>query len=134
MENSHSGSCLCGKVCFEIDGQFQSFFLCHCKYCQKDTGSAHAANLFSSSSKIIWNSGEQRVKTFQLPGTKHIKSFCSICGSALPSFQSELGAVVVPAGSLDTPLKRKPNAHLFMTSKASWEADLQAIPSFDELP
>lgn len=134
MENSHSGSCLCGKVSFEIEGQFQNFFLCHCKYCQKDTGSAHAANLFSSSSKIIWNSGEQKVKTFQLPGTKHIKCFCSDCGSALPSFQTELGAVVTPAGSLDTPLKIKPNAHLFMASKASWEADLQAIPSFDELP
>ena len=87
MENSHSGSCLCGKVSFEIEGQFQNFFLCHCKYCQKDTGSAHAANLFSSSSKIIWNSGEQKVKTFQLPGTKHIKCFAPIAAQLFLAFK-----------------------------------------------
>ena len=46
MSNRHSGACLCGAVHFEIEGDFERFFLCHCEYCRKDTGSAHAANLF----------------------------------------------------------------------------------------
>ena len=37
----HRGSCLCGKVTFEIEGNFEQFFLCHCERCRKDTGSAH---------------------------------------------------------------------------------------------
>ena len=53
----HFGSCLCGTVRFEIKGDFDSFYLCHCQYCQKDTGSAHAANLFSQSAKLVWRSG-----------------------------------------------------------------------------
>ncbi|MFN3455173.1 MAG: GFA family protein, partial [Pseudobdellovibrio sp.] len=47
-KNNYLGSCLCGQVEFKIQGVLESFFLCHCKYCQKDTGSAHSANLFST--------------------------------------------------------------------------------------
>jgi hypothetical protein len=44
----HFGSCLCGAVRFEVEGEFQRFYLCHCGHCRKDTGSApHAANLFA---------------------------------------------------------------------------------------
>ena len=46
MSNTYSGSCLCGEIRFEIEGEFELFYLCHCEYCRKDTGSAHAANLF----------------------------------------------------------------------------------------
>jgi len=52
--NKHLGSCLCGEVRFEIVGNFERFFLCHCGRCRKDTGSAHAANLFSSTAKVHW--------------------------------------------------------------------------------
>lgn len=48
----YSGSCLCGEVTFEIEGDFEDFYLCHCERCRKDTGSAHAANLFSSTAKL----------------------------------------------------------------------------------
>ncbi len=134
MSNKSSGSCLCGKVKFEVEGNFESFFLCHCKFCQKDTGSAHAANLFSTTSKLSWLSGEDFNKTFHLPSTRHVKTFCSHCGSALPSIQNQGKLIVVPAGSLDVPVKIKPNAHLFVASKANWDEGLEAIPSFDRLP
>ncbi len=35
--------------------------------CRKDTGSAHAANLFSSSAKLNWLSGEDSIVKFTLP-------------------------------------------------------------------
>jgi len=134
MSNNIAGSCLCGKVKFDIEGSFESFFLCHCKFCQKDTGSAHAANLFSTTAKFTWLSGEDLVKTFHLPNTRHVKSFCSHCGSAAPSIQNEGKLIIVPAGSLDAPLEIKPKAHLFMASKANWEEGLEALQSFDGLP
>ncbi len=43
MSATYRGTCLCGSVTFELCGEFQSFYLCHCHRCQKDTGSAHAA-------------------------------------------------------------------------------------------
>ena len=52
MAKVYNGSCLCGDVRFIIEGEFKSFYLCHCNYCRKDTGSAHAANLFSTTAKL----------------------------------------------------------------------------------
>ncbi|WP_221251992.1 GFA family protein [Desulfuromonas versatilis] len=134
MDKKYSGSCLCGSVRFEIEGNFDSFYLCHCKHCQKDTGSAHAANLFSESAILTWCKGENYVKTYNLPNTLHSKSFCLNCGSALPNKSEKSGFIVVPAGSLDSTLNVRPNAHLFVSSKASWEHHLDSIPSFEKLP
>lgn len=130
----HSGSCLCSAVKFEIEGSFENFFLCHCKHCQKDTGSAHAANLFSSSAKLNWLKGIDHVKTHTLAGTRHTKSFCFNCGSALPNIQLGGALLVVPAGSLDSPVKMTPNAHLFVSSRADWDHDLEKLHKFDRLP
>jgi hypothetical protein len=51
MATQHAGSCLCGEVRYAISGSFDRFYLCHCAHCRKDTGSAHAANLFSATAK-----------------------------------------------------------------------------------
>ncbi len=134
MNNNFRGSCLCGKVKYEVLGDFESFFLCHCKFCQKDTGTAHSANLFSSTSKLNWLSGERVIKTFNLANTRHIKSFCSECGSAVPSLQNEGKLLVVPAGSLDVSLEMKPKAHLFTASRAKWDEDLEELQAFKGLP
>ena len=127
------GSCLCGAAKFEVQGDFESFYLCHCQYCQKDTGSAHAANLFSQSAKLIWHSGEDSVASFTLVGTRHTKNFCKLCGSALPCTQIQ-GLLVVPAGCLDTKISALPTAHIFLSSKAAWDEALEKVPEFDRLP
>lgn len=134
MDNKISGSCLCGEVKYEITGSFEIFFLCHCKFCQKDTGSAHAANLFSSTAQLEWLSGRDLITTFNLPNTRHVKSFCSRCGSAVPNIQNGEKLIVVPAGSLDVPLEIKPNANLFTASKPSWSIAFDSLPSFERLP
>lgn len=126
------GSCLCGASRFRIAGEFERFYLCHCTNCRKDTGSAHGANLFSTTATLEWISGHDHVRTFQLPGTRHARSFCSICGSALP--HAAAGTIVVPAGSLDTEFSRRPDAHLFVSSRAGWDHDLESLPAFAAFP
>lgn len=134
MSNRYTGSCLCGEVRFEIAGEFEHFYLCHCEYCRKDTGSAHAANLFSSTAALKWVSGEDKVRQFNLPATRHNRCFCGTCGSALPMIQMNGQLLVVPAGSLDSELPMRPDAHLFMSSKACWDDALEKIPTFDRFP
>lgn len=128
------GSCLCGDVRFEVEGDFAHFYLCHCSHCRKDTGSAHAANLFSSNAHLAWTSGQESVKPFTLAGTRHSKSFCSRCGSALPHVQMDGALVVVPAGSLDCDAPIRPKAHIFVASKAGWDHELEAVPKVEGLP
>ena len=134
MGGKHAGSCLCGQVHFEVEGDFEQFFLCHCEHCRKDTGSAHAANLFSSTAKLTWLRGQDKVTSFTLPSTRHSRCFCSVCGSALPSLQNAGALLVVPAGSLDGDVRVRPNAHIFLSSKADWDRSLESLPSFEGLP
>ena len=132
MNSTHTGSCLCGDVRYEVQGAFERFYLCHCAHCRKDTGSAHAANLFSSSARLAWLSGLASVATYHLPGTRHTRSFCTRCGSALPV--ASPGMIVVPAGSLDTDLFRVPDGNIFTASRACWDRDLHAAPEFPTFP
>lgn len=128
------GSCLCGEVTFEIEGDFEGFYLCHCGRCRKDTGSAHAANLFSSTAKLKWLTGQEKAKTFNFRSEGHIKSFCTNCGSALPNIQMNGKLLVVPAGSLDSDINIKPQGHIYYASKANWDTELEKVPKFEKLP
>ena len=134
MTKQYQGACLCNQVSYQVDGEFDSFYLCHCKHCQKGTGSAHAANLFSSKAQLKWQKGEHKIKSFQLEGTRHMRSFCIECGSALPNMQFEGKLLVVPAGSLNTQISIKPNAHLFCQSRANWDDQLALVREFDNFP
>jgi hypothetical protein len=134
MSDKHLGSCLCEAVRFEVEGDFEQFYLCHCEHCRKDTGSAHAANLFSSTAKLNWLSGADQVRVFNLPSTRHRHCFCSVCGSALPDVQMNGQLLKVPAGSLDSPVLIRPAAHLFVSSRANWDEALEKIPTVERLP
>ena len=134
MHHLASGSCLCGAVRFEISGEMEHFFLCHCSRCRKDTGSAHSANLFSSKAGVAWLSGQDKIKTFQLPETRHVKSFCAECGSALPSVQMDGALLVVPAGALDSRIDMPATAHICYASRADWTDALATAPRIDGLP
>jgi hypothetical protein len=129
----YSGSCLCKKHLFEITGTITHFFLCHCAYCKKDTGTGNAANLFFTNAQLTWKTTENECRrTYTLSNSRHQKSFCIICGSALPIEQND-GMVVAPAGSLDTSISHKPDARIFGKSINQWELQ-KNIQIFDSLP
>ena len=129
----YSGSCLCKEVAFEVTGDFMKFFLCHCSRCRKETGSAHAANLFTNTAEFKWIKGEAFVQTYRVPHTRFAKSFCKNCGSALPTVGAN-NSILVPAGSLDCDVDLSPQGHIHMSSKANWDQNFQQIAQFDTLP
>jgi hypothetical protein len=128
------GSCQCGAVSFRISGAFERFFLCHCSRCRKDTGSAHAANLFSATASIEWLSGRDNIKSYKIPDTRHEKAFCMECGSALPRVAGNGAMLIVPAGSLDSEFDMRPTAHICFASRAGWDGHLEDVPKMDGLP
>ncbi|WP_158966722.1 GFA family protein [Chachezhania sediminis] len=128
------GSCQCGAITFEATGPFDGFFLCHCARCRKDTGSAHAANLFSATGRLTWLSGEADVRMYRVPETRHVKSFCPACGSAVPTAIEDGAGLLIPAGALDDMPDIRPTAHLCWADRAAWDADLETVPRLDGLP
>lgn len=127
------GGCLCGEVEFEIEGEFESFFLCHCSRCRHVSGTAHASNLFSKQAKLTILKGHEKIKDFKVDGTRFMTTFCTVCGSKLPKDHN--GKMLqVPAGSLKTDLNIKPAAHIFCDSKANWDNELEEVPQFEKFP
>lgn len=130
-----NGSCLCGAVRYEVVGDPQRFYHCHCSRCRKSSGTGHATNLMLTNAKIVFSRGEALLKRYKVPEAERFtRQFCSECGSSVARFVPELGAVVVPAGSLDCAVPFQPQARIFWDSRAEWSCGDQALPRFTEYP
>lgn len=135
MANIINGSCLCGKVSYQVTGNLGIFQYCYCSRCQKFTGSAHASNLLVAPDDFTWLSGEDWVGRFEYPGTKHFATcFCKNCGSSLPWLSQSGLSVIVPAGTLDQDPNIRPKWNIFCASRAEWYITPDSLPSYAELP
>ena len=134
-EHTTNGSCLCGKVTYEIRGNLGIFQYCHCSRCRKVTGSAFASNLFVSPADFEWLGGGELVGRYELESAKYFSTcFCKNCGSSLPWLAKTGKAVVVPAGTLDGDPSIRPVQNIFCASRARWFEQPGSLPEFDELP
>lgn len=135
MDNSVSGSCLCGEVKSTVTGPFQRFYQCYCDRCQKKTGSAFASLIFTSPEQITWVSGETNVKRFDLPEAERFSNcFCTTCGSQVPYLSRDGAFLVIPAGYLEGDPEIRPQANIFAEEKPCWFEEGQQAPTFDQYP
>ena len=115
------GSCLCGGVRFEIDGEFEPRSYCHCTSCKRLSGGAATANARVRSDAVRITAGEELLRRYQ-PEEGSAKTFCSVCGSNLFGAgwpEREFCSVRLPA--IDTPFEGAPTRHIFTRSVAAWE-------------
>ncbi|WDE14549.1 GFA family protein [Thalassomonas haliotis] len=120
MSKKLTGECLCGKVTFSVSDNFRAFYQCHCKQCQQLTGSAFASNIFTAPDNIEWLSGESGITMYEHPSREFSKSFCSVCGSAVPFVNKTKTSLIVPAGSLNALPNIQPQANIFASEEACW--------------
>ncbi len=118
------GSCLCGEVTFDVEGELTPIELCHCAKCKKAYGSAFAATLYARSEHFRWLSGEDRVSCYDAPLEEtppaYRHSFCSQCGTPLPLLWDGFPLVEIPAALLDDARGSRPVYHMFVGQKAAW--------------
>jgi hypothetical protein len=130
-----AGSCLCGKIAYEITGNLGVFQYCHCSRCRKFTGSAHASNVFVAPGDFHWLKGEEYVGHYNPGHTKYFATaFCKRCGSSLPWLSKSGRVVVVPAGTLDDDPGIRPDKNIFCASRAEWYTSVESLPQHDEGP
>jgi hypothetical protein len=129
------GSCLCGDVAFELEGDPMTMQSCHCQRCRRSKGAAHATNVFYKASQFRWLRGEDQVETYKLPEAKRsANSFCRRCGSIMPRVSRENDIAVVAAGSLDTDPPMRSLRHIYTNYKAPWFEITDSAPQFPEGP
>ena len=127
----YKGSCLCGDIRFEITGEIKNIVYCHCSKCRKAQGSAFATNgnLEEKNFKII--SGKGNLTEYESDQGQY-KYFCKKCGSPIISKNnSHPGTVRVRLGTIETEIKEKPEAHIFVSSKANWEEINDDLPQYN---
>ena len=128
------GSCLCGAVTFEVDGQAERMVNCHCSRCRRAMGAAYATMMMVAPAAFRWRSGEDEIVTYKMPEAR-VKgtAFCRICGSQVPRRRDET-SMQIPAGCLDDDPGMRPSMNIFTASKAAWSALDSSLPGFAEMP
>jgi len=127
----YKGSCLCGDIRFEITGEIKNIIYCHCSECRKAQGSAFATNgnLEEKHFKIIH--GKENLTKYKSDKGQY-KYFCKKCGSPIISKNNlHPDTVRVRLGTIETEITEKPEAHIFVSSKANWEEINDNLPQYN---
>ena len=116
-----TGGCVCGGVRYEIDRPLIEAEYCHCKRCQRRTGTAASATALAEPGSLRVVEGEELVRAWD-PGDGWPDLFCSECGSRLfcrnPADPEQYG---VQMGSFDEDPGVAFGYRQFVDYAASWE-------------
>jgi hypothetical protein len=114
------GSCLCGAVRYEIAGGLRRITHCHCAMCRKAHGAAFASYAEAAVADLRVTHGGELI-TRRRSSDAAQRSFCSRCGSNLFFEPDETPDLLwVAAGGFDSEPELRPDAHIFVGSKAPW--------------
>jgi hypothetical protein len=126
------GSCNCEKVNFEISNDVTGLYQCHCKLCQKQSGSTSNTACIVSASNFTWSSGENYITHWKKDSgfTSH---FCNQCGSPVPNRLRDSEFYWIPMGLVEN-IDIKITAHLCCSSKADWDLIQDNAIKYDDMP
>src|SRR3954447_10155808 len=99
--NARSGGCMCGGVRFEVDQPLLGALYCHCKRCQRRTGTAFATTALTTPGSFRITDGQDRLLDYP-PPEGWVKTFCTSCGSHVyTSHPDNAELIAVRMGALD---------------------------------
>ncbi len=128
---TYKGQCLCGAIKYEVDKIESQMGHCHCSMCRKFHGAAFATLGEAKTENFHWLQGKELLKTYTAQnGTK--RQFCEECGSSMIFIPSnDTGELIeFSLGTLDSDIELKPDAHIFIDSKANWYEVTDKLPQF----
>ncbi len=116
----YTGSCLCGAVRYDIDGDVTRTSKCWCVMCQKQHGAAFAPYANVASSALRFTQGQDAITRYRSSPDVE-RTFCKVCGSNLTwqmdSYREFIG---VTLGTFDTPYEGQVTQDLHIESKPGW--------------
>ena len=128
------GGCACGAVRYKLAAPPLIVHACHCRDCQRQTGSAFVINLWIERRFVEASDAPLRSDLVTAGSGKPQEVFrCAKCGTALWSkYHAAPGdTVLLRAGTLDRPEAVKPDVHIFTRSKLPWLELPEGVPSFE---
>lgn len=113
----HKGSCLCGAVRFEVEGNLGRSGACHCRQCRKQSGHYRASTEVALTSLKV--TGSENVRWYQSSELAS-RGFCSVCGSFLFWKSPDADAIEIALGAFDTPTQTQLTHHIFVADKGDY--------------
>jgi hypothetical protein len=128
-----SGGCMCGKVRFEVSEPLLGAAYCHCKRCQRRTGTAFSVSALTTPGSFRVTEGEEHLGSY-VPGDGWNKFFCRECGGQLYTQNpDEETLIAVRAGAVDGDIGVRPSLHQYVAYAAPWhEIPDDGLPRYDE--
>ena len=128
------GGCNCGAIRYKIEGNPVVVAQCHCKNCQRQSGSAFSVNLMVPVAGVT-TTGE--LNTYEDRDTRSgnpvYRRFCGKCGSPIFSDLAEgNGMTIVKVGTLDDPAPFAPVVSVWTSTKMPWVDLPEGQRSFPE--
>jgi hypothetical protein len=122
-DRAMEGGCACGAVRYRMAGNPIFVHCCHCRWCQRESGSSFALNAVIEADRLALLKGApERVETPSASGKGQVFSRCPDCHVALWSTYAGAGDAVrfVRVGTLDQPDRLPPDIHIYTASKQPW--------------
>ncbi len=132
MADGLEGGCACGAVRYRLTAKPMFVHCCHCKDCQRQTGTAFVLNALIETSHVA-ATGD--VSPSEMPtdsGRPHRVFRCAKCRTALWSEYGGLATLrFVRVGTLDDPTQVPPDVHIYTRSKLPWIKLPDGVPAFE---
>jgi hypothetical protein len=117
------GGCNCRAIRYRMLDAPMFVHCCHCRWCQRETGTAFALNALIEADRVVLLAGEvEVVDTPSLSGKGQKIARCPACRIALWSNYAGLGDIqrFIRVGTLDDPDRFPPDIHIYTQSKQPW--------------
>ena len=133
--SAFEGGCTCGEVRYRITSPPLIVHCCHCRWCQRETGTAFALNAMIEADRVELRSGAPvTIVTPSLSGEGQKITRCPRCQIAVWSNYAGSGDRFrfVRVGTLDMPDALPPDVHIFTMSKQPWVVLPPEVPAVEE--
>jgi len=136
LPTTFEGGCTCRSVRYRLLSRPMFVNCCHCRWCQRETGTAFALNALIESERVELLSGE--IETVKIPSNSGRGQRIARCPSCKIAVWSNYGGAkdrirFVRVGTLDNPDLFPPSAHIYTESKQPWvELSLSGPPAFSQ--
>jgi hypothetical protein len=130
-----TGGCLCGAVRYTAEVDPGAATICHCKDCQKFTGSVFAALVGVPKEAIKIDGTMKTFSSLGGSGKPILRHFCPECGSSLAEEPgTRPGFVILNVGTFDNPAAAGPGREIFRDDAVPWVAIHGELPRFAKRP
>ena len=136
MADQIEGGCACGAIRYLCTGTPIASFNCHCRSCQRFSGSAFMSGVVVPADTFRLTRGEP---TYYVraggSGGEISRGFCAKCGSPVTALLSRMPVLMgIAASSLDDPASHKPMFDMFTAEAQPWDHMDPNLPKFPGAP